>query len=121
MSFFTSFCDLPQNEQRKVSSVRLTIAEGTLLEKSATLLWINQRRLGNFSASDDLVITADAFVTDECALTYHTPGNARHALRCAGHDLRSFTLRSIAEGTTKSFGFHSGNHGQFSKLLRSQI
>src|SRR2546423_14458720 len=29
MSFLTSFCDLPQNEQRSVSSVLLTIAWGT--------------------------------------------------------------------------------------------
>jgi len=34
MSFLTSFCDLPQNEQRSVSSVRLTITVGDLLELS---------------------------------------------------------------------------------------
>ena len=32
MSFFTSFCDLPQNEQRNVSSARLTISAGGLLQ-----------------------------------------------------------------------------------------
>ena len=87
--------------------------------KINNLLWINQRRWGNFRAGDDLVITADAFVADECALTYHTLRNARHALWCAGHDLRTFTLRSIAEGTTKTFGFHSGNHGRL--LQTSEI
>jgi hypothetical protein len=122
MSFFTSFCDLPQKEQRRVSSVRLTIAEGKLLEKSTTLLWSNHRRFGNFCASDDLVVTTDAFVTDECALAYHLPGNTRHPLRCARYNLRTFTLRSIAEGTAKTFSFHSGNHGRFSKLhLRFEI
>src|SRR2546421_6199376 len=29
MSFLTSFCDLPQNEQRRVSSARLTMSWGT--------------------------------------------------------------------------------------------
>src|SRR5687768_16921318 len=110
MSFFTSFCDLPQKEQRRVSSVRLTIAEGKLLEKSATLLWSNHRRLRNFCASDDLVVTTDAFVTDECALAYHASGNARRSLRCARDNFCAFTLRSITEGTAKAFGFHSGNH-----------
>src|SRR5687768_2162118 len=97
MSFFTSFCDLPQKEQRRVSSVRLTIAEGNVLEKSATLLWSNHRRFGNFCASDDLVVTTNAFVTDECALAYHPPGHARHSLWCARHNLRTLTLRSIAK------------------------
>src|SRR6185503_1693791 len=117
MSFFTSFCDFPQNEQRSVSSVRLTIVE----EKTpwdSVLLRSNHGPLGNFGSGHHLVVTADAFVTDKCALANHAPGNAGHTLRCTRHDLGNFALSSITERAAKSFGLHSRNHGRFSKLLR---
>ena len=51
MSFLTSFCDLPQNEQRRVSSVRLTISSSMKLLWG--MRWIPHRRL--FPVRDDLV------------------------------------------------------------------
>src|SRR5678816_2895116 len=120
MSFFTSFCDLPQNEQRNVSSVLLTILEGKLLRKSK-LLRSNHRRLRNLGAGDHLVVTANTFITDECTFANHLSRNASHALGSASHDLCHLALLLVAERATKSFGFHSSYHRQVSKLLRSQI
>src|SRR4030095_14077915 len=40
MSFLTSFCDLPQNEQRRVSSVLLTIVWGTPFETVAATNYV---------------------------------------------------------------------------------
>src|SRR6185503_14732191 len=94
MSFLTSFCDLPQNEQRSVSSVRLTIGVGDLLQASGEreLLVDGRGVSGDFRASDDLTIVLDALVTDERALTDHSFGNSGSALRRPGNDVCNLAL-----------------------------
>src|SRR5688500_9002964 len=74
------------------------------------LLRNHHRRLGNFTAGDHLVVTADAFVTDECALADHSPGNTRHALGSSRHNVCHLVFRPATERTVESAGFHLGNH-----------
>ena len=94
MSFLTSFCDLPQKEQRSVSSVRLTIGVGDLLQVSGERELLSDGRgvSGDFRASDDLTIVLDALITDERALTNHSLGNSGSALRRPGNDVRNLAF-----------------------------
>src|SRR5688572_27990229 len=111
MSFLTSFCDLPQNEQRSVSSVRLTINVGDLLElRSNHLLGYNRGVAGYFRARNYLAIAFNALITNKSAFTDHLFGNAGGALWCSRHYVCDLVFRTAAKRAAKTGSFHFGNH-----------
>jgi hypothetical protein len=111
MSFLTSFCDLPQNEQRSVSSVRLTITVGDLLElRSNQLLGDNRGVAGNFGTRNYLAIALNALVTNKSTLADHSFGNSGRALGCSRHDVCDLAFRPAAKRAAKPASFHVGNH-----------
>src|SRR6185295_18916169 len=89
ISFLTSFCDLPQNEQRNVSSVRLTICAGGLLNNRSagfSLLGNQSLRAGEPGTGNHLIVTPYALVANECALA-DCLANTMSALRHTRHDV----------------------------------
>src|SRR5260370_20448818 len=110
MSFLTSFSDLTQNEQRRVSSVRLTIVYAGSSLQNQILLGNNNWRGGEFSTSDHLIVTANALIADKRTLTDHLSGNAGHSLWGAGHDVCHFIFSLATKRTAKTSGLHFSNH-----------
>src|SRR5436853_6191915 len=108
MSFFTSFCDLPQKEQRRVSSVLLTIS-GELHLRLFGLFQVCGRdeRVGDFIARQKLIKATDTFIADERALV---PASSFRSMRRAGDNIGNLAARLSAERATNSTGFHPGNH-----------
>src|SRR5439155_8665181 len=112
MSFLTSFCDLPQKEQRSVSSVLLTIVWGTpsfLRLAGLFKVWGRDERVVYFIARQKLIKTTDTFIADERTFITKSFGGVRRA----GHDVSYLAARLAAERATDSKSFHFGDHIRF--------
>src|SRR6266849_6660147 len=110
MSFLTSFCDLPQNEQRRVSSVRLTIIYAGSSLQNQILLGNNNWCGGALSTSDHLIVTANALIANKSTLADHLSGDAWHSLWGASHHVCYFVFCLTTKRTAKTSSLHLSNH-----------